>query len=64
VKSLNEWIQSNIRHNENVNFDHIQDEYLKSKLKSGLIRYDSEEWAELAQSSDKDEKELRRKGVN
>jgi hypothetical protein len=47
VKTLDKWIQENIRHNGNVNYDHIQDTYFKKKLDDGLIKYAPDEWTEL-----------------
>lgn len=63
MKNLAQWIQENIRHNSTKNFDHIEDPYLKDKLDSGLIKYEPEEWSALIELSEKDEKEMERKGV-
>ena len=47
MKSLNEWIKSNIQHNQSQDYSHIQDPYFKEKLDKGYTRYAPEEWAEL-----------------
>jgi hypothetical protein len=48
LKTLNEWIKTNIDHNSKQNYHHITDPYFKEKLNQGLIKYAPEEWTELS----------------
>jgi hypothetical protein len=48
VKSLSQWIQDNINHNEKQDYSHIKDPYFKDKLDKGLIKYEPTEWVELS----------------
>lgn len=56
MKSLNQWIQDNINHNQGK-IHHIQDGYFKDKLKSGLIRYEPDQWSEVSERDERSFKE-------